>query len=55
MNAMLESNRGRRSEPPLITTTLYDLMEAMQDELAFWRRAHYQRPFRPTLDGVSYS
>jgi hypothetical protein len=76
MHAMLESKRRRGSAPPPVTTTLYDLMEAMQDEdstdaddlvvtavlellrakrLAFLRREQSPRPFRPTLDPVSYS
>jgi hypothetical protein len=76
MNAMLETKERRSDEFTLVTTTLYDLIEAMQDEtgpdaddlivasvvelfrtgrLAFLRRTRQLRPFRPTLDGASYS
>jgi hypothetical protein len=76
MNAMLETKERHDDKFTLVTTTLYDLIEAMQDKtgpdaddlivasvtglfrtgrLAFLRRARHLRPFRPTLDGVSYS
>ena len=76
MNAMLQNRERRGEEFTLVTTTLYDLIEAMQDKagphaddlivasvaelfrtgrLAFLRRPWHLRPFRPTLDGVSYS
>jgi hypothetical protein len=32
MNATLETRKEQEEEPPLITTTLYDLIEALQDE-----------------------
>jgi hypothetical protein len=75
MNTVLETKKRPESEPALVMTTLYDLIEAMQDEaspeaddfvvtavmellrtgrIAFLRR-QYLQPFRPTLDGVSYS
>ena len=76
MKAMLETKARRDDKFTLVTTTLYDLIEAMQDKagpdandlivasvtelfrtgrLAFLRRARCLRPFRPTLEGVSYS
>jgi hypothetical protein len=76
MDALLETEERRGNEFTLVTTTLYDLIEAMQDKtgldaddlvvasvaelfrtgrLTFLRRARHLRPFRPTLDGVSYS
>jgi hypothetical protein len=74
MNTMLETEKRPESDPTQVTTTLYDLIEAMQDEasseadnfvvtavmellhtgrIAFLRQ--YLQPFRPTLEGVSYS
>ena len=75
MNVTLETRQEHGEEPPLITTTLYDLIEALQDEvgsaddlvvacameilrtgrIAFLRRVLPLRPFRPTLEGMSYS
>jgi hypothetical protein len=75
MDTMFETKKGAKSEPTLVTTTLYDLIEAMQDDaspeaddfvvtavmellrtgrVVFLRR-QYLQPFRPTLEGVSYS
>ena len=75
MNVTLETRKEHGEEPPLITTSLYDLIETLQDEagsadnlvvacaveilrtgrIAFLRRVRPLRPFRPTLEGVSYS
>jgi hypothetical protein len=75
MNATLETRQEHGEEPPLITTTLYDLIESLQDEvgsaddlvvacvmeivrtgrIAFLRQVRPLRPFRPTLEGMSYS
>jgi hypothetical protein len=75
MNTILRTRGGRQDDPPL-TTTLYELIEAIQDEaspyaddlvvasvmellqhsrIAFLRRGLYLQPFRPTLEGMSYS
>jgi hypothetical protein len=76
MDVMLETKERRGDEFTHVTTTLYDLIAAMQDRtgpdgddlivasvvelfrtgrLACLRRARHLRPFRPTLDGLSYS
>jgi hypothetical protein len=75
MNTIFETQKRPESESTPVTTTLYDLIEAMQEEasseaddfvvtavtellrtgrIAFLRR-QILPPFRPTLEGVSYS
>jgi hypothetical protein len=75
MHAALATTEEEGEESALIMTTLYDLMETLQDEagceddlviasvvellqtgrIALLRQARHLQPFRPTLEGLSYS
>jgi hypothetical protein len=75
MHAALETREEPGEEPAFIRTTLYDLIETLQDEAGFEddlvvasvmellqmgrltlrRQVQPMRPFRPTVDRVSYS
>jgi hypothetical protein len=75
MHAALETREEPGEEPAFIRTTLYDLIEILQDEagseddlvvasvmellqtgrITLLRQFQHLRPFRPTLEAMSYS